>query len=138
MSLQALREFTNRQAFAGASLAAIAAILDARLDGPPLDPIVAARIAELLGAAGAPPDLLDRIELRAQGVEQLADQRAFDLAWLPTMFVPDRAVAPGCARLLTALKPGGWVLVNALKPGIDAQTAALWRLRTTMFGNANV
>jgi SAM-dependent methyltransferase len=80
--------------------------------------------------------LKDRIELREQRAEDLKDDRAFDLAWIPAPFFPRRAVKPACERILQALRPGGWVLFNAVQPGIDAQTDAMWWLRMTMFGDS--
>ena len=78
--------------------------------------------------------LADRITLREQAAEALTDDGAYDLAWLPVIFVPEKVVPAACERLLRSLRPGGW-LVTALAntEGTDA-AAAFWRLRTTMFG----
>jgi SAM-dependent methyltransferase len=80
--------------------------------------------------------LSDRIELREQRAEDLKDDRAFDLAWVPAVFMPRRAVRPACERVLQALRPGGWVLFNAVNPGLDPQSDAMWWLRLTMFGDS--
>ena len=47
MSIQALREYITRQAAAATSLTALGALLDTRVNGAPLDPVLEARIAEL-------------------------------------------------------------------------------------------
>jgi ubiquinone/menaquinone biosynthesis C-methylase UbiE len=77
----------------------------------------------------------DRIELREQGAESLEDDRAFDLAWLPTIFMAERLIPTAMDRVHRALRPGGWgVCAFANLSASDEKTAALWRLRTTMFG----
>jgi SAM-dependent methyltransferase len=80
--------------------------------------------------------LTNRITLREQRAEDLKDERAFDLAWIPALFMPRRAVKPACERILEALRPGGWMLFNAVQPGVDPQTDAMWWLRMTMFGDS--
>lgn len=80
--------------------------------------------------------LADRIELREQRAEDLKDEGAFDLAWLPALFMPRAAVRPACERVLAALRPGAWMLFNAVNPGLDPQTDAMWWLRMTLFGDS--
>jgi SAM-dependent methyltransferase len=80
--------------------------------------------------------LADRVELREQRAEELTDERAFDLAWIPAVFMPRRAVKPACERILQALRPGGWMLFNAVQPGVDPTTDAMWWLRLAMFGDS--
>lgn len=83
-----------------------------------------------IAAAG----LGDRITVREQAAEALEETSTYDLAWLPIIFMPEKVVPAACERVLGALKPGGW-LVTALADitGSDPM-AAIWRLRTTMFG----
>jgi predicted O-methyltransferase YrrM len=80
--------------------------------------------------------LTDRIELREQGGENLADDKAFDLAWIPMAFMPERIVPAAVERTLHALRPGGWVVFNCWADfaGTDPKHAALWQLRGTIFG----
>jgi SAM-dependent methyltransferase len=79
--------------------------------------------------------LRDRIELREQPGEELPDERAFDLAWIPAPFVPPHALGRLVERVHRALKPGGWLLFAAAKPGQDLRGAAL-RFRVALFGGA--
>ena len=79
--------------------------------------------------------LLDRIELREQGAEALEDDGAFDLAWMPIVFMPERVIPEATERTHRALRPGGWVVFSFINLSIsDERAAAFWRLRTTMFG----
>jgi SAM-dependent methyltransferase len=79
--------------------------------------------------------LTERIELRQEGLEQLADEAAFDLVWLAGPFLPSRVLEGSLARVLAALRPGGWV-VSGLYHGRDPLDAALGRLRTARSGGA--
>jgi SAM-dependent methyltransferase len=76
----------------------------------------------------------DRIELREQAAEALPDVDTFDLAWIPSLFVPERAIAAAVARVHRALRPGGWLLFAVMRPGAEPLRAALTRLRTALFG----
>lgn len=75
-----------------------------------------------------------RIELRLQAGEDLPDHDAFDLAWIPSLFVPEAVLPAVLARIQVALRPGGWLLFPVIKPGPDPLHASLVRLRAAMFG----
>jgi SAM-dependent methyltransferase len=77
--------------------------------------------------------LQQRIQLREQAGEELADEREFDLAWIPAPFVPSHALGGLVKRVHRALKPGGWLLFATTKPGEDSRGAAL-RFRVALFG----
>jgi SAM-dependent methyltransferase len=62
--------------------------------------------------------LWDVIELRLQSVAELSDEAAFDLAWIPQPFIAPDALDAGLARVRSALRPGGW-LILALAGGND-------------------
>jgi SAM-dependent methyltransferase len=76
-----------------------------------------------------------RVALREQPGEELPDERAFDLAWIPAPFVPPHALGRLVERVHRALKPGGWLLFAAAKPGEDLRGAAL-RFRVALYGGA--
>jgi ubiquinone/menaquinone biosynthesis C-methylase UbiE len=77
----------------------------------------------------------DRIELREQAVENLEDNAAFDLAWLPVPFIPERVVPDAVTRIKRSLRPGGWFVFTYIDvEGLDPVPTPLWRLRVSMFG----
>ncbi len=77
----------------------------------------------------------DRIELRPERVEDLADDRCYDLAWVPVMFVPADVAARGLHRVRTALRPGGWAVLGSLAAaGAEIQPTIL-RLVSHLYGS---
>ncbi len=78
--------------------------------------------------------LTDRIRLREQAVEDLSDTDAFDLAWIPSAFMPETVIPAACEHVYHALRPGGWLLFAMANPGTDPVTASLVRLRTVLWG----
>jgi predicted O-methyltransferase YrrM len=79
--------------------------------------------------------LESRIELRAQRVEDLADEAAFDLAFLPIVFLATDTLRSGLTAVLRALRPGGWVLMASMAVPGDDLAPALARLRATLWGS---
>jgi len=76
----------------------------------------------------------ERIELRAQRIEDLTDREAFDLVWLPPVFMPREVLERGLRRAWAALRPGGWILLIAYSaPGMELD-AALGRLLNVLWG----
>ncbi|MEY9933777.1 SAM-dependent methyltransferase [Catenulispora sp. GP43] len=82
--------------------------------------------------AGADPATAARITLRLQDVGALAEQDAYDLIWLPVPFLSDAALKSAIPRILTALRPGGWLVAGTnpasdhpLRRAVDAWTADL-------------
>jgi SAM-dependent methyltransferase len=69
--------------------------------------------------------LTQRIELREQPGEDLPDERAFDLGWIPAPFIPPTVLDRVAQRVHRALRPGGWVLLAVAKPGEGLRGAAL-------------
>ncbi len=78
--------------------------------------------------------LTNRVELREQSLADLPEQSCFDLAWLPTPFIPGPVVEAGIARLRDALVPGGWLVAGMLALPDDALPNAVARLRTVRGG----
>ncbi len=77
----------------------------------------------------------DRITLREQSVEHLPDDSAFDLAWLPILFVGEAIVPRALDNIRGALRPGGWLTIAIPDTSaMDPINAAQWRLRITTFG----
>jgi hypothetical protein len=79
----------------------------------------------------------DRIELRKVGVEDLADEDAFDFAWLPGFFVPPSLLERALARVRAALRPGGWML-TAVLGGADDRARAIAGLMTNLWGGPSL
>jgi predicted O-methyltransferase YrrM len=77
----------------------------------------------------------DRVELRTQRVEDLADQDAFDFAFLPAVFLSTDTLRSGLVAVLRALRPGGWVLMGSLGVPGDDLRPALARLKATLWGS---
>jgi predicted O-methyltransferase YrrM len=76
-----------------------------------------------------------RIELREQAAENLDDDQKFDLAWMPTLFMPERSIPQAVANTKRALRPGGWLIaVNVALDGVPPPMAAMMRLRVVTFG----
>jgi SAM-dependent methyltransferase len=82
--------------------------------------------------------LAERIALREQAMEDLAEPSSFDLAWVPAGFVPPAALEAGLPRVRAALRTSGWLLLAS--PGVSAEplAAALVRLRGAEWGGSTL
>lgn len=76
----------------------------------------------------------DRIELRVQSLEQLQDDRAYLLAWLPGPFLSQQAVMVALQGVKRALKPGGWLVFSLFSPPDDRWGEAATALKVTRNG----
>lgn len=86
--------------------------------------------AQEIKAAG----LSDRFTLRLEGVDDLVDVDAFDLALVPVSSIPRGALEAGVPRVFRALRPGGWLLaVGFTGPGPEG---ALGRWQTHLANGA--
>jgi predicted O-methyltransferase YrrM len=75
-----------------------------------------------------------RIELRDRRVEELDDDAAFDVAWLPASFLSADTFSVALDTVHRALRPGGLLLTGALDPrGADGE-GAVARLRLILWG----
>jgi 2-polyprenyl-3-methyl-5-hydroxy-6-metoxy-1,4-benzoquinol methylase len=82
--------------------------------------------------------LAARIELREQRVEDLEDESSFDLAHVPIFFLETPAVSDGLSRVLRALRPGGWVLMQVLAASGSDLSSSMLRLLCVLWGSEPV
>lgn len=69
-----------------------------------------------------------KVELRRLSIIELKDRNAYDLAWMPQIFLSPEDLQLGLARVREALRPGCWLVmpVAASDPrGTDLERAAL-------------
>jgi precorrin-6B methylase 2 len=78
--------------------------------------------------------LAERIAIRRQQVQHLEDEEAYDLAFLPQMFLPDAIMAETVERLFRSLRPGGWILVAALAHEGNGVSSTVNRLKNLLWG----
>jgi precorrin-6B methylase 2 len=78
--------------------------------------------------------LADRIAVRRERVESLQDEEAFDLAFLPQMFLPDAVIEEALQRIFRSLRPGGWILVAVLSHEGQGTVSAVNRLKNLLWG----
>jgi precorrin-6B methylase 2 len=78
--------------------------------------------------------LADRIAIRRERIESLEDRAAFDLAFLPQMFLSDAIIQDATERIFRALRPGGWLLVAVLAQEGQGTASAVNRLKNLLWG----
>ncbi len=77
----------------------------------------------------------DRVDLRAMTVQELRDDASYEAAWLPAFFLGRRAdVAEALARIRTALRPGGWVIIPVINSAAGEARSAVWSLVLESWG----
>lgn|SRR5215469_5094145 len=76
----------------------------------------------------------ERIELRKQAVEELADTAVFDLVWFAIPFIRAEMLASALQHVWRALRPGGWIVSGTLNRTGEPLAAALADLRSTYWG----
>lgn len=76
----------------------------------------------------------DRIELRLQSAEELQEENAFSIAWLPGPFLPRQAVLSALPSVKRALKPGGWLVFSLFTSPEDPWGDAVTALKVTRNG----
>jgi SAM-dependent methyltransferase len=86
-----------------------------------------------IAAAG----LADRIELRRVAIQELAEEAAFDLAWLPASFLAE-ALPNAIERVRAALRPGGWVLMPTLDPTTRSPDREVWSFMMASWGGVPI
>ena len=58
----------------------------------------------------------DRVRLRRQSVAEIDDEAAFDLVWMPSMFLPLPVIEAALPRVVRALAPGGMLILGTYAP----------------------
>ena len=92
------------------------------------------RVVDIARARLHATPVASRVEVRQQNVEDLTDQACYDLAWIPAPFVPQPAFGAGIARIVTALRPGGVLVVGHGTAGGTDLASAITRFRTVIYG----
>ena len=82
--------------------------------------------------------LEDRVEIRPGRMEELEDEEAFDLVWLPGNFLGSDALPRAFAVAHRALRPGGHLLNACLGGGGDDVRSTAARLRAVLWGGDTV
>ncbi len=80
----------------------------------------------------------DRITLRNQDVTALEDVDAYDCAWVPTFFLPEDALITALAKIVDALRPGGWVALGRFESPPDPLAQATMAVRTIRGGGCTL
>jgi 2-polyprenyl-3-methyl-5-hydroxy-6-metoxy-1,4-benzoquinol methylase len=112
-------------ACAAASVWPNASIVGIDVWGPSLD-----RARANVAGAG----LSDRVELREQRVEDLADDHVFDCAWVPTFFLHETVFADALPAVVRSVRPGGWIVLGRMRSSPDPLARALLTFRTIRSG----
>jgi SAM-dependent methyltransferase len=119
----------------GVGVAALSIALAGRYPGihiVGLDVLPAA--LEIAGTQIAVAEMRDTIELRLQSVAAMTDENAFDLAWMPQMFIARDELEAGLARVRTALRPGGWLILALAGDSNGGRVDAYHALLATTLG----
>jgi hypothetical protein len=131
----ALRSGRGRLLDVGVGVAALSVALAERFPGihiVGLDVLPAA--LEIAGTQIAVAEMGDALELRLQSVAEMTDESAFDLAWVPQMFIARDELDPGLQRVWTALRPGGWIILALAGDSDGGRIDAYHALRATSLG----
>ena len=56
--------------------------------------------------------LVDRVRVRRQSVADITEPGAYDLVWLPLIFIPPDVVREALPALHASLRPGGWLVAS--------------------------
>jgi SAM-dependent methyltransferase len=75
-----------------------------------------------------------RIALRRQSVTEIEDEKAFDLVWMPGMFLPRDVVNAALPRVVKALRPGGMLVFGMYAASSGQHGAAAAKLLTVRSG----
>ncbi|MGI5239872.1 SAM-dependent methyltransferase [Dactylosporangium sp. CA-139066] len=92
------------------------------------------RVLRLAQAQIEASPVAERVEVRQADVAELADEAAYDLAWIPAPFIPQPAFSNGVARIAAALRPGGMLMIgHGIYEGTELENA-IARFKTVGYG----
>src|SRR5260221_2173856 len=80
----------------------------------------------------------DRITLRKQDATTIDDVDEFDCAWIPTFFLSEQALNPAIPKIVTAVRPDGWVVLGRFDQPPDPLARATSQLRTARSGGCTI
>jgi hypothetical protein len=83
-------------------------------------------------------NLESRIELRKLAVDELTDEGAYDVAWLPSFFIPSAVLERATARVFASLRSGGWMLFPAGSSSPAERDRAITALVTNLWGGPSL
>ena len=78
--------------------------------------------------------MTDRVTLLPKRVEEIDDVEAFDVAWMPVMFLSRELLPTMVERVHRALLPGGWIVCGTYSSPPDPVGRALTDLRVVRSG----
>ncbi len=78
--------------------------------------------------------LSDRVSFRNENVTDLSETAAYDVVFVPVIFLPESIIDATFRNLHRALKPGGWLFAASYRVPEDRKLAVLNELRTTVSG----
>lgn len=117
----------------GVGLLAVAAATvwpDSEIVGIDPWPPSLARARANVGAAG----LGDRITLREQRLADVAEVETFDCVWVPTFFLSEEDLGSGVKTAVSAVRPGGWIVLGRNREMPVALANAVATLRVVRAG----
>ena len=95
---------------------------------------VFSRVLDLAAQHVASSDVGDRVVLREQDVSDLDEVETYAFAWMPAPFLPEPALKAGLDNVVTALTPGGWLMLGHGKLDGSATDVAITRFKTIAYG----
>jgi SAM-dependent methyltransferase len=135
----ALRSGHGRLLDVGVGVAALSIALVRRFPGIRIVGLdVLPTALEIAGTQIAVAEMRDAIELRLQSVADMTDVNAFDLAWMPQMFIAREELDAGLERVWTALRPGGWMILALAGDGDGGRIGAYHALFATTLGGGSM
>jgi precorrin-6B methylase 2 len=97
----------------------------------PWEPAIALARANVSAA-----DLDARITLRSVPIQAFEDRDGFDLAWLPSFFIPEKVLDDAFRRVRTLLHPAGYLVVGIIEGPHDPLAGAVDAMITVRSGGS--